>query len=227
LQRLRQYSKFILAFFIAAALGVLYKLFFTDAPLLGGGSFGLLFLVVGIALGAAVVYGIMRMLGGTPQQGVARQDASVIINKIERVFKVVCAEGHFSEVFDYSHTTKIAMVIPSTKKALLIVHGKVLMGYDFKKAELSVDPETNAVRFTKMPPPEVLSIEQDLKYYNLDNGLFNKFDNEDLSALQAEAKQKVLQRVAQSNLGSIANAQLQHLLSELKEVHQWKLDVPQ
>ncbi|MFM2387596.1 MAG: hypothetical protein RL660_2353 [Bacteroidota bacterium] len=220
---LKKYYYFALALIGLILFGFIYRLFFTQTPIVGGSSFGLLYIAVGAALGAALIYVLMQKFSGQSSSAVTKADHTFLLNKIERVFKVVCAEGHFSEVFDYSHTSKFAMFIPSTKKALLIVHGKVLMGYDFKKAQLEQDATTGAVRFVKFPEPEVLSIEQDLKYYNMDNGLFNKFDSEDLTALQQEARTKVLERVAKSDLPSIAQNQMQHLLAELQEVHQVKI----
>jgi Protein of unknown function (DUF4230) len=215
-----------IAFIILGAIvGIsFYKLLFTNSTIFNTGSnmFNFLFLAIGIIGGAAAVYFISnrKLFGKTNTE---TMESSVMLNKIERVCKVVTAEGHFSEVFDYSQTNHIASFIPSTKKALLIVNAKVLMGYDFKKMKFEIDEQTRKVNIISFPAPEVLSIEQDVKYYNMENGLFNKFDNEDLTKLQAEAKQKIVASVAKSELPSIAQKQVQQLLLELKDVNQWQL----
>jgi hypothetical protein len=225
MQSIKTYAKVIAALIALAVLGVCYKLFFTSSAVSigSGGGFSIIFLLAGIALGGLLIYVLRGILPGT-SKAVSKQDSTVIINKIERVFKVVLAEAYVSEVFDYSHTTTFASLFPSTKKALLIVNAKVMMGYDFKKAKLEIDEDTQHVKFVSMPTPEVLSIDQDIKYYNMDNGLFNKFDNEDLSALQVEAKRKILEKVEQSDLKTIAQNQAQHLLTELQQINNWQIE---
>jgi hypothetical protein len=210
---------------IGALIGItVYKLLFTNNNLFntGSGMFNFIFLAVGLLGGAAAVYflGKGKLFGKADE---VKMESSVMLNKIERVCKVVTAEGHFSEVFDYSQTAHIASFIPSTKKALLIVNAKVLMGYDFKKMVFEIDEQTRKVNIISFPKPEVLSIEQDVKYYNMENGLFNKFDNEDLTKLQVEAKQKIVASVDKSELPNIAQKQVQQLLLELSNVNQWQL----
>jgi hypothetical protein len=189
----------------------------------GGGMFNIIFLVVGLAAGLAVAYYLLKK--SKNNNGIVTQDSTVMLQKIERVFKVVTAEGHFSEVFDYSHTSNLHdfLPIPSTKKALLIVNAKVLIGFDFKKMKCEVDAETRKVNIVEFPKPEVLSMESDIKYYNMENGLFNKFDNVDLTKLQAEAKSKISSKVATSELPQIAQKQMQQLLHEMGEVNQWNM----
>jgi Protein of unknown function (DUF4230) len=100
----------------------------------------------------------------------------------------------------------------------------VLMGYDFKKCTFEIDAETKKIKILSFPDPEILSMEPDIKYYNLENGLFNKFDNEDMTKLQVEAKKKINDKVAESDLPSIAKKQMQNLLSELSAINHWQLE---
>jgi hypothetical protein len=183
--------------------------------------FNLLFLALGVAGGLAGAYFLFgKKLG---KGDIEKISSSTVVQKIERVFKVVSAEGHFSELFDYTQTEHLFSFIPSTKKALIIVNAKVLMGFDFKKLKISVDETTQKVTIDSFPKPEILSIEPELKYYNLENGLFNKFNNEDLTKLQVEAKQKIAEAVEKSELPAIAQRQMQHLLVELSAMQQWTL----
>jgi Protein of unknown function (DUF4230) len=203
---------------IGALIGItIYKLLFTNSSILstGSGMFNFIFLAVGLLGGAGIVYflGKGKIFGKKDE---VKIESSVMLNKIERVFKVVTAEGHFSEVFDYNQTTHLFNVIPSTKKALLIVNAKVMMGFDFKKCTWEIDADTKKVKIISFPKPEIMSIEQDIKYYNI-------FDNEDLTKLQAEAKQKIIATVEKSDLPSIAQKQVKQLLLELKDINQWNL----
>ncbi len=184
--------------------------------------FNLLFLLIGIGAGIAVAYYFLKKsIFNRPTT--TQMNAKVVLDKIERVFKIVTAEGHFSEVFDYSQTSHLGGFIPSTKKALLIVNAKVLMGYDFKKIKFEVDTIERKVRILEFPKPEVLSLEPDIRYYNIENGLFNKFDNEDLTQLQEDAKQKILAKVDSSDLPTIAAKQINQLLTEIGSIQNWEL----
>jgi hypothetical protein len=181
--------------------------------------FNIIFLAIGVAIGAGAIYFLLKGKSATK----TKMEASIMLEKIEKVFKVVTAEGHFSEVFDYEQTSKTALIIPSTKKALLIVNAKVLMGYDFKKCKWQIDADSKKVSILEFPAPEILSIEQDVKYYNMENGIFNKFDNADLTALQVEAKKKIVESVNQSTLPTVAQKQMKELLNYLKEENKWQL----
>jgi Protein of unknown function (DUF4230) len=188
------------------------------------GGFNFSFLIIGLLGGAILMYLLSRTnLFGTTTS--VKQDSTIMLQKIERVFKVVTAEGHFSEIFDYSNTSNITSFLPitSTKKALLIVNAKVMMGFDFKKCKFEIDAQTGKINIVSFPKPEVLSIEPDIKYYNMENGLFNKFDNNDLTKLQAEAKQKILDKIPESELPQIAQKQMQQLMGELKTINNWQL----
>jgi hypothetical protein len=189
----------------------------------GGGLFNIIFLIVGLAAGLGVAFYLFKK-NKDSSGALVTQNSTVMLQKIERVFKVVTAEGHFSEVFDYSHTSNLHdfLPIPSTKKALLIVNAKVLMGFDFKKLKCEIDEVTRKVNILEFPQPEVLSMESDIKYYNMENGLFNKFDNIDLTKLQLEAKDKISSKVATSELPHIAQKQMQQLL-QMGEVNSWHL----
>ncbi len=183
--------------------------------------FNLIFLALGILGGLAAAYFIFG--NKFCKTDVEKITTNTIVQKIERVFKIVSAEGHFSEIYDYEQTEHLFSFIPSTKKALLVVNAKVLMGFDFKKFKYTIDQTTNKISIDSFPAPEILSIEPDIKYYNLENGLFNKFSKEDLTKLQTEAKQKIAESVIKSDLPSIAQKQMQHLLLEISSLQQWTL----
>ncbi|HPI53105.1 MAG TPA: DUF4230 domain-containing protein [Chitinophagaceae bacterium] len=183
-----------------------------------------LFLVVGAIAGSAVVFIVLKGFKGLGKKNTEVLHSHTMVESIERVFKVVTAEGRFSEIFDYSHTDHVLSMIPSTKKALIIVNAHVLMGFDIKKSRMEVDDTTKKVRFAEFPAPEILSIQTELKYYNLENGLFNRFDNEDLTRLQKEAHSKISESALKSDLPSIAQKQMRTMLRELTALQDWRIE---
>jgi hypothetical protein len=181
----------------------------------------IIILLAGLAIGAILVYFlIVKKIGRSSNSTV---NSSLIVEKIERVFKVVLAEGYFSEVYDYKHSEKFLYVIPQTKKALIIINAKVLMGYDFKKFKYEIDAASNKLKIIEFPPCEILSVDPNVKYYNVEENMFNKFSTEDLTQLQAEAKNKIVEKVGSSDLPAIAAQQMQQLLTEVASIGQWQL----
>lgn len=76
---------------------------------------------------------------------------------MRKVFKIVCAEGQFHEIYNYEETKKLFKIIPSTK-ALVIVQAKVMIGYDFEKC-VGKDEQNQKIRIVSFPDPEILSVE--------------------------------------------------------------------
>lgn len=186
--------------------------------------FNFIFLIFGILAGVLGTYFIAKGKFGLGKVEITTIHSHTVVDRIERVFKVVTAEGHYAEIFDYSNTSHLLTFIPSTKKALLIVNAKVLMGYDFKKMKMEIDEVNHKISIVSFPTPEILSIKPEMKYYNLDNGIFNKFDNHDLTKLQQAAKVKIKESVAKSDLASIAQHQLQTMLIEIAALSQFQIE---
>ncbi|MEN9569791.1 MAG: hypothetical protein RL172_1022 [Bacteroidota bacterium] len=180
----------------------------------------ILLLLAGLVIGGIAMYAFFNRRTTPAATSIQHH---TIVEKIERVFKIVLAEGYFSEIYDFKHTEKFLYLIPSTKKALLIVNAKVLMGYDFKKLKLEINEKTNEVRILEFPPPEILSVDPEVRYYNVEDNLLNKFSTTDLTQIQLEAKSMIVERARQSDLPTIAHKQMQNLLLELSELKNWKL----
>jgi hypothetical protein len=181
----------------------------------------IIILLAGLCIGALLIYFLVVKKMGRPSSTTI--SSTSIVEKIEKVFKVVLAEGYFSEVYDYKHSEKFLYFIPQTKKALIIINAKVLMGYDFKKFKYEVDAASNKLKIIEFPACEILSVDPNIKYYNVEENMFNKFSTDDLTQLQAEAKSKIVEKVSTSDLPAIASQQMQQLLQEVASIGQWQL----
>lgn len=173
----------------------------------------LMMLLLGLILGGAIAFLASRKLGGEPT--VVRESSHTIAESMRKVFKVVSAEGHFNEIYNYEETTKLFNFIPSKKKALVIVQAKVLVGYDFEKFKWEVDEENRTVKLINFPAPEILSTETDYKYYNIEEQFFNLFSKDDLAKVQQNGKRQVIEAAKKSHLPEVAAEQMQMLLTEL------------
>ena len=201
-------------------LVVLYQLMQSSSS---GAMMTLVMLFVGLLLGGTIAFLASGKLGQPP---VIREDSHTIAESMRKVFKVVTAEGHFNEIYNYEETSKIFHIIPSTKKALVIVQAKVLIGYDFEKFRWEFDPQTRKLNLLEFPLPEILSTETDYKYYNIEEQFFNLFSKDDLAKIQQNGKKQVIEAAKKSHLPEVAAEQMRTLLSELLETKNITLENP-
>lgn len=184
----------------------------------------LLMLLLGLILGGVIAFLASKKM--TSEPNVITESSHTIAESMRKVFKVVSAEGHFNEIYNYEETTKLLNFIPSTKKALVIVQAKVLVGYDFDKFKWEVDEQNRKVKLLSFPAPEILSTETDYKYYNIEEQFFNLFSKDDLAKIQQNGKKQVIEAAKKSHLPEVAAEQMQMLLTELLSGKNFVLDNP-
>ncbi len=155
---------------------------------------------------------------------IVAENSHTVVESIRKVFKIVCAEGHFNELYNFEETKKIFGFIPSTKRALVIIEAKVLVGFDFEKCQWEMDETNHTVKLLSFPEPQILSIEPDYKYYNFDEGIFNLLNRKDLTLIQANGKKQVEISAIKSHLPRIAAEQMRTILIEVVESKNWHLE---
>lgn len=179
-------------------------------------------LLLGLILGGIIAFLASKKLSSEP--AVIKESSHTIAESMRKVFKVVSAEGHFNEIYNYEETTKLLKFIPSTKKALVIIKAKVLIGYDFEKFQWEVDQQSRTVKLINFPAPEILSTETDYQYYNLEEQFFNLFSKDDLAKIQQNGKQQIIEAAKNSHLPEVAAEQMKMLLTELLSAKNFVLE---
>lgn len=182
----------------------------------------LLLLLVGSGAG----YAIANSMRAKTDVGDARRESVVLLERIEKVFKVVMAEGYFSEIYNYQDQKKILYVLNDPKKAMIIAKSKVLVGFDFQKVRFyQPDPEQKKLMIESFPDPEVLSIDTDYKFYDIQSGFLNQFNSDDYTKILDDAKQAMQSRALQSDLPRIATNQIQYMIYQLAGSMGWELQL--
>lgn len=179
-------------------------------------------LVIGVLLGAGFFYLLMRPK--TTKTNV-KVEASVLLERIEKVFKVVMAEGYFTEIYNYQNDKNIWNLINDKKKALVIAKAKVLVGYDFGKMRFHMSETEKKMIIDYFPEPEVLSMDTDYKFYDIEQGWLNRFHSDDYTSILNEAKQTMNEKALQSDLPRIATNQVQLMMFQLASTMNWKIDM--
>lgn len=218
-----KYIKWVIgSLVLVVIIGVIYSTFFKVST----GTSGLI-LPIGIGalvLGAGIMFLFNKAFGAASQKVTVKESSHTIVESVRKVFKIVTAEGQFNEIYNYEESTKLFGIIPTHKKALVIVTAKALIGYDFEKCQWEIDEVNKKIKLIAFPPPEILSIDTDYKYYNIEENLLNKFSREDLAKIQQNGKQQVIEAAKNSHLPKIAAEQMKTLLTEILYSKDWRID---
>jgi hypothetical protein len=161
------------------------------------------------------------------QEAVVQQNGVVLLERIKQVAKLITVEGYFSEIYDYQDYYGYDLSF-FRKKALIRVKAKVSVGYDLEKMKVTSDVATRTIRLSGIPPAEILSIEHDLDYYDVQEGFFNEFSTEDYDKLNASAKEFIRKKALESDLVKNATTQRNSMIETMRfmaESMGWKLEV--
>ncbi|MEX0273435.1 MAG: DUF4230 domain-containing protein [Flavobacteriaceae bacterium] len=183
---------------------------------------------IGLISGAVIMYFLFRRFGKRKNRQLTKHQSSVLLDKIRSVCKLITVEGDFAEIYKYESTKSRFMdLLSSKKKALVVINAKAQIGYDLQKIMMHADNDKKQIILTNFPQPEVLSIQPDLEFYDVKNGLFNAFTPDDLTAMNQEAKKHILDKIPQSGLMDTAKKEALEtvlLIEKIVETIGWKLD---
>ncbi|MFM2392685.1 MAG: hypothetical protein RLZZ546_667 [Bacteroidota bacterium] len=144
----------------------------------------------------------------------AEEKSSVVVEKIEKVFKLITVETNVSELYQYKDYYNYDWSF-LRKKAILRVNAKISVGYDIKKLNIRVDQKTKKIYISKLPKVEVLSVDHNLDYYDVEEGVFNSFSPEDYNHINKNAKEYITKIASNKEVLQKAEEQEQNLMSML------------
>ena len=156
-----------------------------------------------------------------------KSQSVLLLEKIKQVCKLITVEGEFSEIFTHRDEKNLFFKLFQTeKKALLIIKAKVMIGFDLTKINIEINSQKKQVTLSQFPEPEILSIDNDLEYYDIQKGIINKFSESDLTNLNKKSKVFIREKVENSHLIMIAKNQANDtvlLIRQLIESVGWEL----
>ncbi|MDT0539110.1 DUF4230 domain-containing protein [Croceitalea sp. P059] len=183
---------------------------------------------LGLILGAILMYWVYSMFTKKKKRELTEHQSTVILDKIKSVCKLVSVEGDFAEIYRYENIKDGFMsILSSKKKALVVINAKAQIGYDLKKLRLEADNNSKRIILKDFPEPEILSIEPDIQFYDIKNGLFNSFSPDDLTQLNQNAKEHIREKIPESGLIDTAKKEALEavlLIEKIVETIGWKLD---
>ena len=189
-----------------------------------------------IALVAVFALGIIitRWFYRAEQQEIRETQSTILLDKVKDVMKLVTVEANFNELYNETRTRPVTLYLPlpSTftfdKKAILEVRGKVLVGYDLEKVRITADSTDRVLRLSNLPQPEILSIDHEVAFRNLEESWFNSFSAEDYTSLSANAKEVLRKKVIESQLLDRARDQGNRMIDVIRfmaESAGWRVEL--
>jgi hypothetical protein len=164
-------------------------------------------ILTGIAF--IVVFGLGIYLARTwykPPEQTVQIESTVLLEKVQQVCKLVTVEGTFSEIYDETNIRQLTFYLPVatswkfSKKAIIQVTGKVLVGYDLEAVQLTADSSSKTIYLRNLPKPQILSIDHQVQYKNLEESFFNSFSASDFTQLNQNAKEVLRLKAEESEL---------------------------
>jgi hypothetical protein len=187
-----------------------------------------LIFIIALAMGGIAAWQIFNWMYGKKlkdNKENIRIESNVLLERIEKVFKVVLAEGYFTEIYDHNSKKEYWGVFKSSNKALVIAKAKVSVGYDFSKMKFKREGENRKLVIEELAPAEIISIDTDYKFYDLNQGLLNKFNNEDYTSILSEAKKIMQEKAFESDLPIMAANQLKVMIKQLAASMNWEVEL--
>ena len=186
------------------------------------------FLFIGLAVGAVVAYFIFARFNKEKSKLKTNEQSVVIMDKIRSVCKFITVEGDFSEVYHYENLKeKYLSLLLGKKKAIVLVNAKAHVGFDLSKVRMNSENEKKTIVLTNFPQPELLTVETDFKYYDKREGWANPFTTSDLTDINRDAKNYIVDKIPQSGLLDQARKEALDtilLMEKIVETIGWKLD---
>jgi len=180
---------------------------------LGIGLLALVFFVIG----GWVTYQLFNKSAAQRQT----VEATVLLERVREVCKLVTVEGEFSEIYHETNLREVTLYLPIPtywefpKKALLEVTGRVLVGYNMEQVSIKIDSTNRQITLSNLPQPTILAIDHEIKYRDLQESFFNSFSPEDYTQLNKNAKDVLRKKAYESGLLQKAREQGNGMLAAI------------
>ncbi len=149
----------------------------------------------------------------------AKEQSVILLEKMRSVSKLITVEGNMNEIMHFQdEKNSLLNIVSSKKKAIVMANAKIFIGFDMKKMQFQANADKRQIRVISFPEPEVLSMETHLDFYDLQNGLFNKFDASELTDLNKKVKQNFKDKIPESELLQSAKLKALDTLKVMEEM---------
>lgn len=183
--------------------------------------------IIGALFVLLVVLGMRYCENRNKERDRLEANTTLIREQIKNVGKLVVTEGTFSQVYTYNDSRKFYLdIFSARKKALIVVNATATVAYDLSELETEIDEKNKIVRIKHIPEEEI-SINPEIKYYDVTQDYLNQFKAEDYNKIRRRIEASIREKIEASTLKSNAK---NRLISELQKIYiltssmGWKLE---
>jgi len=180
---------------------------------------GLALLGVLLSLVIWLVIARLNLLASNASQTQVTQSA--VVQQVEKVAKLVSSETTLRDVVVYENT-----YYGSTKKALVVVSGKLLSGINLDKGtDVQIDDKAKLITIS-LPRPEVLAIEiTNVQTYDEQRGLWNPFSAADHDAIYKLARDKFAETGNEMKVADAAQQSATEMLQAMFSTNGYRVEI--
>ncbi len=173
-------------------------------------------ILLSILMVAVVILAFMYWDQKNDEKESLEENTALIQEQIRNVGKLVVTEGTFSQVFTYKNSKSFYLdIFSARKKALIVVNAEVSIAYDLSKLEIEIDEKDKKVIIKDIPREEI-SINPNIRYYDVTQDYLNQFEAEDYNKIKARIEKGLKEKIERSSLKSNAK---NRLVSELQKIY--------
>ncbi|MEX2177863.1 MAG: DUF4230 domain-containing protein [Gemmatimonadaceae bacterium] len=177
-------------------------------------------LFVGAGLGVKLVRGTSGLLGLLGRSAPAVVTHETVMERLRDVAKLVASEMTLRDVVIYEQTR-----FRSTKRAMLVVTGRVSAGINLRSAAVEIDSGARRIVVT-LPPAQITAVEVlNVTTYDERSGLLNPFTPDDRDAIQQRIRAQLNSAARQSGILEHADQSAAKTLEELLKVQGYVVEI--
>lgn len=172
-----------------------------------------------IAIGGLSVAGRGRLIGLGGTRSALSQE--LVVEKVREVAQIVSSEMTVRDVVTFENTS-----YGSTKRALLVVTGKILAGIDLERGTaVRIDHDRRYIEIS-IPQARVLAVDiVQLRTYDEQRGLWNPFEPADRDAIYGQVRRQLFRSAEEMGIVRRANESAARMLETMFAVNGYTAEV--
>ena len=177
-------------------------------------------LIVAASLGVTLVRAASGLPGRLGRSAPPQVTHETVMERLRDVAKLVASEMTLRDVVIYEHTR-----FRSTKRAMLVVTGRVSAGINLRSAAVDIDTVGRRISIT-LPPAQITAVEVlNVTTYDERSGLLNPFTPDDRDAIQQRIRAQLNSAARRSGILEHADQSAAKTLAELLKVQGYVVEI--
>jgi hypothetical protein len=152
------------------------------------------------------------------------ESSAPVVEAVRKIAKLATVQMDVADVVKYEDVRQI-VVFDVPKNATLRVKGTVLGGFDLGRSlDVTAEPSKKTLRVV-LPPPEVLSVDARIEWFDERSGWLNPITPEDRTRWTAWARASLARAAKDAGLYARATAHARELFTDTASAFGWSADV--